>query len=216
MQLLAYTVLIYANSELQQATAFLHWLRSEIETQSTNTSSLDVENADKDAALDYPKILDYVRGALQDSPLSELFQIRSTIEGIPVWDIESEPDVIYPKYRAEVRERKEGRKPTRQLPSLKLLISRLDKQCRTVFRRTAEMQKRKVRVGELVPLEDGHSDCFDARMTVPASGSSKLHGYANEQSKAANDADLIHSVSFIALASADFRSGNAFSGSQTY
>ena len=167
MQLLAHTVLLQASSELQQAGAFCHWLRNEIQVQSMDGSSPGAEILDKDPMLDYPRILEYVQGALQNSSLFEAFETQPGAEGGPGWATQDESDLIYPRFRAEMRSRREGIRTVRQLPGLRTLTARLQRQCNAVFGRMAQMQKRKVRVGDPIPLEDGHSDCFDTRMKVP-------------------------------------------------
>ena len=176
MQLLAHTILIHTGTELQQAAAFCHWLRHEIDLQAAHATSPGGEAAEKDALLDYPKILEYVPGALQASALVELFEFPlGGGSAAPAWDLNTELDAVYPKFKTEVRARRKGEESLRRLPGLKTLLARLDGQCEAVFRRMADMQKRKVHVGQPVPLEDGHSDVFDARMIVVVSRSCHAH-----------------------------------------
>ena len=166
LQLLAHTLLLHANAELQQVIAFSAWLRHEIEIQGAGEASNGADHLEKDTVLDYPKILDYVQGALQASPLVDMFDMHTSMDGKRDWDILNEPGMIYLSYKAELRRRKDGKPSTRHAPGLPALTARLGQQCNAIFGRMAEMQKRKVRVGKPVKLEDRVPEHFDSRMLI--------------------------------------------------
>ena len=160
-------MLIYAGAELRQFTAFSSWLRHEIESQATDPMSLTADDlADKDAHLDFPQILEYIQGAMQHSALFELFGLQSSSDERPEWDVRQESGSIYARYKKEVKEMRQGTRPATKLPGLAALIERLSKQCKVVFTRIAETQKRKVRFGDAVSLGELSSSCYDSRMIV--------------------------------------------------
>ena len=167
LQFLAHNVLIYAGSELRQFTAFSLWLRHEIENQATDPLSLGVDDTtEKDTPLDYQQILDYIQGAMQQSTLFELFGLQASQDERLRWDIRENSDPIYDRYKSEVKQIRQGAKPETKLPGLAALIERLNRQCKIVFTRIAETQKRKVRFGDVISLCEISSSCYDARMTV--------------------------------------------------
>ena len=164
LQLLAHTVLLHANAELQQLVAFSTWLRHEIEVQGAGDPSIGMDHLEKDMVLDYPKILDYIQGALRDSPLFDIFEMRASVDGKRERDISNEPDMIYQSYKAELRKFRDSKTTAWRAPGLPALTARLGQQCNATFDRMAEMQNRKVRVGRAVPLEDRVPEHFDSRM----------------------------------------------------
>ena len=167
LQLLAHNILISAGSELRQFTAFSAWLRHEIETQATDPSSLSAdESTEKDVMLDYASILDYIQGAMLQSRLIELLNIQPESDQRTLWDLAKEGRSIYNAYKKDLKTFSQGSLPDRKPPGLAMLVTRLESQCRIVFTRIAETQKRKVRFGNLVWLENKPSQCYDMRMLV--------------------------------------------------
>ena len=165
LQLLAHEALISAGVELRQFGAFAHWIRQEIENQSTDPLSLAAsEAAEKDIVFDYPQILEYVQGAMLRSDFFDLFDLLPPGDKRPASEIHDDSGSIYPRYKKQVKARKDASSGKHRLSGLAALLSRLERQCQVVSGKIAETQKRKVRFGDLVQLMEGECACFDARM----------------------------------------------------
>ena len=167
LQFLAHNVLIYAGSELRQFAAFSTWLRYEIENQATDATSFTVDDvSEKDPCLDYQQILDYIQGAMQRSTLFELFGLSPSSDERPEWNVREDNGPIHARYKDEVKEMRRGTKLSIKLPGLAAMIERLSRQCKTVFARIAETQKKKVRFGDVIYLGELNPECYDSRMIV--------------------------------------------------
>ncbi|MCJ1402966.1 hypothetical protein MMC11_006188 [Xylographa trunciseda] len=164
LQLLAHSVLITVGSECRQFSAFSVWLKQEIETQGTTTTSPSDESLEQDLILDHALILEYIQGAMSQSRLSELFGIQPESDGRPDWISVNEDVSIYETYKKEVKRCNQGLRPERKLPGLDGLIARLGKQSTILFHNISEAQKRKVRFGKLVTLGTGKLINADMRM----------------------------------------------------
>lgn len=158
--------MIAADSELRQFSAFSAWIKQEIETQGTRLSTTSEESPERDLTLDYAKILQYIQGAMLQSQLIELFAIHPETDTRPAWDPIDEGVMIYESYKKDVKACVQGNLPEKRFPGLKGLITRLDGQCKVIFNRIAEAQKRKVRFGQPVSLGSGKLICADIRMVV--------------------------------------------------
>ena len=165
LQLLSHFILIAADKELRQFSAFSVWLKQEIEAQGTSPSSTD-DSTEHDITLDYAQILEYVRGAMLQSELVELFGIQSDSDKRPSWDPIGDDVLIYETFKKDVKVLEQDAVPDKKFPGLDALISRLDKQCKEVFDKIAEAQKRKVRFGQPVLLGKEALLCIDMRMIV--------------------------------------------------
>ena len=176
LQLVGHTMLINANGELPQFTAFSTWLKQEIEIQGIDMSSPAAnEIADKDRCLDYHKILDYIQGPMVQSRLIELLGLHPESDIRSSWDLPGEILPIYSRYKADLRIFVKGDQVEKKLPGLDLLVSRLDRQCRSVFERIAETQKRKAQFGEPILLGRPQIQCLDMRMLFEVS---KLYNWS--------------------------------------
>ena len=174
LQLLAHTILVHASAELQQALAFSTWLRYELEAQTSGANSPGADASDKNAFLDYSKILDYIQGPLRNSPLFAMLDMPLLSDDAHDWSIRDEEEMIYPRFKAEVREGKWGEKGERQKPGIHSLLARLEQSCKMIFTRMAQTQRRNVRAGEAIILEDRLPDYYDARMTATVRFFSRL------------------------------------------
>ena len=160
LQLLCHTILIYASSELRQFTAFSAWLRQEVETQATDPLSTTAEeNMDKDVVPDYPLIFEYVQGALKRSRLHDLFNMPESGAARPKWSMAGDEEILYDRYKIELRKFKKDVTLEQELPGLAFLVSRLDRQCRVVFQRTARAQGQKVRFSSPVRVGRKSKHC---------------------------------------------------------
>ena len=165
LQLLSHFILIAADKELRQFSAFSVWLKQEIEAQGTSPTTTD-DSPEQDIVLDHAQILEYVRGAMLQSELVELLGIQSDLDKRPSWDSISDDTLIYETFKKEVKAFEDGTMPDKKFPGLDPLISRLDKQCKGVFDKIAEAQKRKVRFGQPILLSNEAVHCIDMRMII--------------------------------------------------
>ena len=165
LQLLSHFILIAADKELRQFSAFSVWLKQEIEAQGTSLTSTD-DAPEQDIMLDHAQILEYVRGAMLQSELVELFGIQSDSDERPSWDPIGDDTLIYEMFKKDVKVLEKDTVPEKKFPGLDALISRLDKQCKGVFDKIAEAQKRKVRFGQPMLLSNEAVLCIDMRMII--------------------------------------------------
>ena len=169
LQLLCHTLLIYAGTELRQFTAFSSWLRQEIETQATDPLSTTAEESlDKDVMPDYHQILEYVQGPMQHSRLFELLNLQKPGKDHTKLEVAEDDSLLYDQYKVEVKKIRKGNGLEKPLPGLDFLMQRLNRQCTTVFQRTAAAQGRKVRFGNHVDIGKDVSS-YDIRMILKVS-----------------------------------------------
>lgn len=170
LQLLAHHILIAANSELQQFTAFSAWLRREIEVQSTESSASDLHDSiENDANIDHMSTLEYLQGPMLRSRLADLFNIQMANDTRPKWDLAAEGSSLYELYKKEIKLANPSALAGRQIPGLNALITHLGAQCDVVFTRIAETQRRHIRFGSPIPLGKGIPTSLDMRMVMKVS-----------------------------------------------
>lgn len=167
LQLLAHHILIAANSELRQFTAFSAWLRREIEVQSTEPSATSLHDSiENDVNIDHMSTLDYLQGPMLRSRLADFFNIHMPNDTRPKWDLAAEGSSLYEIYKKEIKLSNPSTLAGRQIPGLNALITHLGAQCNMVFTRIAETQRRHVRFGAPIPLGKGIPKCLDMRMAI--------------------------------------------------
>lgn len=165
LQLLAHYILISTGSELRQFLAFSTWLRQEIETQSRDPVSASMhESNEKDANIDHASTLEYIQGAMIKSRLNEYFNGQVQPNKKSQWDLAAQGRSLFELYKRELNDLSANVPVERQLPGLDALIAHLDAQCKLVFAKIAETQRRNVRFGSVVPLGKGIPACMDMRM----------------------------------------------------
>ena len=170
LQLLAHHILIAAGSELRNFTAFSAWLKHEIEVQSTEPgSSAAQEVSERDTNIDHASTLEYIRGAMKQSRLFDLFNMGPKAEERPKWDLTAEGRSLYELYKRELKNTDNINAPERQLPGVDALLGHLDSQCNAVFARIAETQKRNVRFGNPINLGKDMPEHMDMRILAEVS-----------------------------------------------
>lgn len=187
LQLLAHKVLVSANVELQQFSAFSAWLRQEIEIQSSDPASASSQEInEKDINVDHVSTLDYIQGAMLHSCLNIYLDVQGQGTQKPRWDLLVEGGLLFGIYKKELKEINQNM-PTRgfQLPGLDPLIQYLHEQFGLVFARIAETQRRNVRFGSKILLELGIPSSIDMKMMYEVS----LHPIITAQVKI--DEDLL-------------------------
>ena len=170
LQLLAHHILIAANSELRQFTAFSAWLRREIEIQSTEPSATgSPDSIENDVNIDHMSTLEYLQGPMLRSRLADFFSIQMTNDARPKWDLATEGGSLYELYKKEIKLADPSTLTGRQIPGLNALIMHLGAQCNVVFTRIAETQRRHVRFGAPISLGKGIPNSLDMRMVMSVS-----------------------------------------------
>lgn len=162
LQLMAHQILITSGSELRQFLAFSAWLRDAIDVQASDASV--AESAEKNIDLDYASTLDYIQGAMTQSQLFSFFNLESRAEEKNPWDLAAEGRSLFELYRQGLQNANTRDSSTRKLPTLNALMKHLDTQCNAIFIRIAEMQRRSVRFGAPVYLQQGVPSCVDMTM----------------------------------------------------
>ena len=162
LQLMAHQILITSGSELRQFLAFSAWLRDAIDVQASDASV--AESAEKDIDLDYASTLDYIQGAMTQSQLFSFFNLESRAEEENPWDLAAEGRSLFDLYRQGLQNANTRDSSTRKIPTLNALMKHLDTQCNAIFIRIAEMQRRSVRFGAPVYLQQGVPSCVDMTM----------------------------------------------------
>lgn len=164
LQLLAHHILIASGAELRQFLAFSAWLRREIDTQATDSSSQD--SSDRDTDIDYTSTLDYIQGAMMQSRLYDFFDLQEAAEHVPQWDLDANGRSLFDLYRQELKSKSMETPTDKRLPCLDVLVKHLDNQCNSIFSRVAETQRRNVNFGSPIFLGSGIPKCMDARMLI--------------------------------------------------
>lgn len=162
LQLMAHQILITSGSELRQFLAFSAWLRDAIDVQASDASV--AESAEKNIDLDYASTLDYIQGAMTQSQLFSFFNLESRAEEKNPWDLAAEGRSLFELYRQGLQNANTRDSSTRKLPTLNALMKHLDTQCNAIVIRIAEMQRRSVRFGAPVYLQQGVPSCVDMTM----------------------------------------------------
>ncbi len=171
LQMMAHFILIAVNSELRQFTAFSMWLRREIEIQSTGLSSAAPhDSTESDVNIDHLSILEYLQGPMLRSRLADFFNIQSADDGRPAWDLEAEGSSLYEIYKKEIKNVNQSMSAGRKPLGLNDLIKHLGAQCKVVFARIAETQRRHMRFGSPIPLGKCIPASLDMRMVTKVRG----------------------------------------------
>ena len=167
LQLIAHQVLVISGSELRQFQAFSVWLRQEIDIQASGTNSS--EGIESGMSIDHASTLEYIQGAMVQSALNQFLDLGDDVDEKEKWDLAAEGDSLFDLYRVELNRLRSDNQNVKQFPRLDAIISHLDTQCSTVFRKIAEKQRRNVRIGPSIKLGKGASKLMDMRMLVEVS-----------------------------------------------
>ena len=101
---------------------------------------------------DYQSVFDYIQGALQGSKLLDYFDMVSIMDRPVVSWQAADDEQMYIKFKLEVRKIRDGVRLEQPFPGLAVVVARLERQCKVVFRRTAATQKKKIRLAQPVPI----------------------------------------------------------------
>jgi anaphase-promoting complex subunit 4 len=177
LQIHSHTVLQKAGAELRQYTNFSKWMKLEIELQAAEPGSQTAEDvAAKYATLEHPAIFQYIQGALQKSELYELLNVQPADDERPLWEMPPDNSNMYEVFKKALKSSQQGHRD-KKLPGLSILLSRLENQCKLVFNRISQTQKRKVSFGKPIPVFNGEVRCFDAKAVIDETDDAELCRY---------------------------------------
>ncbi|KAL9128189.1 MAG: hypothetical protein Q9217_003089 [Psora testacea] len=162
LQLITHQILIISGSELRQFQAFSAWLRQEIDIQASDATNL--ESLESVMDIDHTSTLEFVRGAMVRSALTQFFDLQGDAHQRNQWDLAAEGGTLFELYKIELKKDTVHDQHAKQLPCLDALISHLNTQCSAVFRGIAETQRRNVRIGPPISLGRIIPNLMDMRM----------------------------------------------------
>ena len=167
LTLLAHHILHRSGVEARLFTSFSTWLRHEIDVQSYDPGSSSNDPAEKDIEIDYPKLLDYIKGPMMNSYLSKfLASDSSTTEG----SIVNGECPTYEVFKKSLAKLECGRLADERVLGLRELTSFLARRCRALFVQIAEAQKRNVLFGAPIQvLADDAASITDMKMLMKVS-----------------------------------------------
>ncbi|KAI9791458.1 MAG: hypothetical protein M1835_000314 [Candelina submexicana] len=168
LNLSAHSILIHTNTELEQFSAFSKWLRHEIDVQGTSDNSNAEEDiAEKDPMIEHAKVLRYIQGAMTESRLAGFFGTPSPDGERSSKRLSAYGGSVYESFKDQLKDYNVGfpNSGSSKIPDLEQLSLYLGEQCDIVFRRIAEVEKRNVRIGTPILLEqDLPSRALDTKM----------------------------------------------------
>ncbi|KEY69430.1 hypothetical protein S7711_05744 [Stachybotrys chartarum IBT 7711] len=156
LNLIGHKILVNVMDELEHFTVFSAWLRFQIDRLAgSNTASEDL--TEKEATMDYSKVLKYIERYLSSSPLDaffdEILPEDYTADRNHVEDGPSLLDVL----DKQLKRRAEGQPCMKALPHVDFLVDYLISRSNMVFDNIAEAKKRSVRFGKPIPLSSGQA-----------------------------------------------------------
>jgi anaphase-promoting complex subunit 4 len=165
MKYLAHLIARTASEELCGFEAFSNWMKLEIEVQNTDPTSAAADDFPaRYSTLDYTTLFEYVQGAMQQSQLVDLCSETSEAADPATTPIYEEGGVIY----EDLKKRLKSGVKAKPRPPLAAMLSRLDRQCQSIFSDIAKALRRKVRFGTPVPIHDGDIKIYDGIVNVSA------------------------------------------------
>lgn len=159
---MAHQILLTSGLEYRQFLAFSVWLRQEIDVQASDASAAD--SSDIDVNVDHVNTLEYIQGAMTQSQLTNFFNLEAPAKEQTPWDLATEGRSLFDLYRRGLQNASNENSSASRLPTLDALMKYLDTQCNAIFNRIAETQRRSVRFGAPVYLQNGLPSCMDTRM----------------------------------------------------
>jgi anaphase-promoting complex subunit 4 len=151
--MVAHKVLLIVMDELEQFTVFSVWLRMEIDKQAS--SSITDELSEKEATMDYAKVLSYIQNYLVSSPLAtyfgELDKEQHITDKEHIEQAPSLPDIL----GAELQKQEAGQPYMAALPRVEFLLDYLTSKASIVFKGIARAEEQGVRFGQATELSIG-------------------------------------------------------------
>lgn len=158
LKLVFHKIMIYASDELDLFSAFSMWLGHEIERLSSTNSADSDKFADKEAAMDYSKILRYIEMSTKGNMVAPFLQQDAQVGEVPCYELVAEqvqshdlevPGSLAPMCRVSV------------------LCKNIDHHAQQIFCQIAEAEQRNVSFGQYIELEPKTQDMINIMRVVP-------------------------------------------------
>jgi anaphase-promoting complex subunit 4 len=149
--------------ELVLFAKFSSWLRLEIDKLASST--LTDELLERQANVDCPKVLKYIKDYLVTSPLSIFFDDVAREDYTKDWDQADEGASLREMVEKQVKRHEAGQPYMKAMPQLEFLVTYLTSRTGAILNAIAETQRRRVRFGPTTRLEmEGGITKYDVRL----------------------------------------------------
>lgn len=169
-----YKILQLVMKELVLFGKFSIWLRLEIDRLASSTMSDEL--LERQANVDFPKVLKYIKGHLTTSPMSIFFDDVGEDDRAIGRTKADDAASIRELLETQVKRQRAGQSFMKALPQLDFLVDYMTSRSESMLKSIAETQRRRVRFAPATRLEiDGRVTRYDVRMCAKQK-QSDLHG----------------------------------------
>lgn len=159
----SYQMLRMVMKELVLFAKFSSWLRLEIDKLASST--LTDELLERQANVDCPKVLKYIKDYLTTSPMSIFFNDVDKGDYTRDWEQAEDGASLREMLEKQIKRYQTGQPYMKALPQLEFLVTYLTSRSAIVLKAIAETQRRRVRFAPTTKLEmDGGISKYDVRM----------------------------------------------------
>lgn len=153
LTLVSHKILLLVMDELDLFTVFSSWLRLQIDKLASPSQSEEL--SEKEATMDYSKVLAYIEDHLQASPLGLFLDKVAPEDWSRDWEYIEDGVSLLEMLDKQLQKYEEGSPHMKAFPRLDFLVDYLATRASTVFEGIAETQKRCVRFGQGTRLDIG-------------------------------------------------------------
>ena len=158
-----YKVLRMVMKELILFAKFSSWLRLEIDKLASST--MTDELLERQANVDCPKVLKYIKDYLTTSPMSVFFDDVDKADSDMGWCQADDGVSLREMLETQVKRHQAGQPYLKAVPKLDFLVEYLTSKSAAVLKAIAETQRRRVRIAPVTKLElAGGIARYDVRM----------------------------------------------------
>jgi anaphase-promoting complex subunit 4 len=169
-----YKILRLVMKELVLFRKFSIWLRLEIDRLASSTMSDEL--LERQANVDFPKVLKYIKGHLTSSPMGIFFDDVEEEDRADGQTRADDAASIRELLETQVKRQQTGQSYMKALPQLNFLVDYMTSRSESMLRSIAETQRRRVRFAPPTRLEiDGQVSRYDIQMCAQQKQSG-LHG----------------------------------------
>ena len=159
----SYKMLRMVMKELALFAKFSSWLRLEIDKLASST--LTDELLERQANVDFSKVLKYIKDYLITSPMSIFFNDVEKEDYTKDWEQAEDGASLREMLEKQIKRHQSGQPYMKALPQLEFLVNYLTSRSGIVLKAIAETQRRRVRFAPTTKLEmEGAITKYDVRM----------------------------------------------------
>jgi anaphase-promoting complex subunit 4 len=159
----SYKILRFLMKELVLFSKFSTWLRLEIDKLASST--LTDELLERQANVDFSKVLKYIKEHLTTSPMAVFFNDVEKEDYNKDWELAEDGASLREMLEKQIQRFQAGQPYMKALPRLEFLVNYLTSRSEIVLKAIAETQRRRVRFAPTTKLEiDGNISRYDIRM----------------------------------------------------